>query len=177
MNGARRTRSINSRRRVRRVASNARGRTANSVLGGRGLGASPGPGPAPDASSPDTSWFRLCCATHLELSAWASGTAASAIGSAGTFAEDHPGAELPWPSGALTPAAAAEAARALATACADANPDHPSVARLARARARRHRRRARRGERHAVPGSRGGTRFRSRGWGARGWGARGCNRG
>ena len=40
---------------------------------------------------------------------------------------------MPWPSGALTPAAAAEAARALATACADANPDHPSVARLARA--------------------------------------------
>ena len=84
---------------------------------------------------------------------------------------------MPWPSGALTPAAAAEGgARALATACADANPDHPSVARLARAA------RAATVAAHAAANV---TRFLEAaaergfepGLGSPGLGNRGCNRG
>ena len=71
-------------------------------------------------------WLRLCCAAHLELSAWAASAAAAAIGAAGEIAEASPdvSASFPWPSGALSPPLAADAADALARAAAAAAPAH-----------------------------------------------------
>ena len=70
----------------------------------------------------EEAWLRLCCAAHLELSAWAASAAAAAIGAAGEIAEDVPDASatFPWPSGALSPPLAADAAEALARSAAAA---------------------------------------------------------
>jgi hypothetical protein len=88
----------------------------------------------------DEAWLRLCCAAHLELSAWAASAAAAAIGAAGEIAEELPdaSASFPWPSGALSPPLAADAADALARSAAEATPAHRSLGSLqAAARAAR----------------------------------------
>ena len=88
----------------------------------------------------EEAWLRLCCAAHLELSAWAASAAAAAIGAAGEIAEDVPDASatFPWPSGALSPPLAADAADALARSAAAAARAHRSLGSLqAAARAAR----------------------------------------
>ena len=95
---------------------------------------------ADEADEADEAWLRLCCAAHLELSAWAAAAAAAAIGAAGEMAEEIPGvsAAFPWPSGALSPPLAADAADALARSAAATAPTHRSLGSLqAAARAAR----------------------------------------
>jgi len=75
-------------------------------------------------------FLRLCCATHLELSAWAAATAAAAIRAAGAIAEEHPDTEFPWPSGALSPPLAATAAEALANVAKTQTPGHKGLGSL-----------------------------------------------
>ena len=94
----------------------------------------------------EEAWLRLCCAAHLELSAWAASAAAAAIGAAGEIAEDVPDASatFPWPSGALSPPLAADAAEALARSRRPRKGAHRSLGPVsggARGEARRRRRR------------------------------------
>ena len=144
--------------------------------GGTGARASPGRG-RPDASSPGHVVVSSVLRDALGASAWASGTAASAIGSAGTFAEDHGGSCRG--RRALDPRGGGGGGGGTRERVRRFEPG-PSVRRATRARrARGHTRRSRRGGRHAVPGraatSGRGTRRRGRGRG--GGGGRGRNRG
>jgi hypothetical protein len=100
----------------------------------------------------EEAWLRLCCAAHLELSAWAASAAAAAIGAAGEIAEDVPDASatFPWPSGALSPPLAADAADALARSAAAVARAHRLAREPAGGGARGEARRRRRRRDHRV---------------------------